>query len=63
MKTTFPKVSDGENEHIHLLANLNQASSSDFESDIADIRELVYVRNCVVHAAGFVERYKFEKET
>lgn len=62
LKVTFPKAPEGENEHVHLLANLDCTSSSGFDAEIEDIRKLVRVRNCIVHAAGLVERHKFEKE-
>lgn len=58
----IPDTPPGENENVHLLSFLNRLSSSDFDNYIDDLRRLVYVRNCVVHTAGFVERYKFEKE-
>jgi hypothetical protein len=59
---SIPKVPDGENEHIHLLVYLNQESSSGCDGDISDLKNLVYVRNCIVHAAGLVERHKFGRE-
>jgi len=62
LNTRFRDAPDGENEHVHLLACMNGASSSDFGDDIADLRNLVRARNCVVHAAGFLQRYKFEAQ-
>jgi hypothetical protein len=62
LSVALPEVSKGENENVRLILALNEKSSSGFEDDIADLRKLVYVRNCIVHAAGFVERYDFENE-
>jgi len=52
----------GENEHVYLFSCLNRLSSSGFDNYIDDLRRLVFARNCIVHAAGFIERYKFEKD-
>ncbi len=62
LNVAISKAPKGENEHVHLIAELNRKSSSGFENDIADIRNLVFVRNCLVHAAGFIARYEFESE-
>lgn len=57
-----PEAQNGENQHVHLLSFLNSQSSSGFGDHLTDLKRLVHVRNCIVHAAGFVEGYKHEKE-
>lgn len=58
----LPPRPNGENKSVHLLEFLNDVSSSRFEGQICDLRRLMHVRNCVVHAGGFLERYKWEDE-
>ena len=62
LKHESPSVPAGHNKHVHLFSYLNIESSSQFEKQIDDLKKLVHVRNCVVHASGFVEGYEFEKE-
>ncbi|TAJ91799.1 MAG: hypothetical protein EPO31_13915 [Gammaproteobacteria bacterium] len=54
------RAPDGENKNVYLLSLLNQKSSSGFEREIEDLKSLTYIRNCIVHAAGFIERYKYK---
>ncbi len=57
-----PDAPCGENKHVHLFSSLNGLSSSAFDTHIDDLRRLVHVRNCVVHAAGFIDDYEFKNE-
>ncbi len=62
MKRRLPETvslpKEVENENINVLQYLNSRISAGFDERIADVRNLVYVRNCVVHAAGFVNEYR-----
>jgi hypothetical protein len=53
-----PKTPRSENRHVHFLAHLNELASSGFEIQIEELRNLVRVRDCVVHSAGFLEGEK-----
>src|SRR5690606_10523111 len=57
----YSKVPDGENKYVYLLLRLNAGSKSKYQNDIDNIRKLVYVRNCIVHAAGLLDRYQFKE--
>lgn len=58
----IPPLPSGENEHVHFFASLNAQSASGFDQQIDHLRRLVYVRNCIVHASGFLEGYKYENQ-
>ena len=53
-----PRTPDGENKYVNLLTKLNEVTDAGCEENIENIRKLVYVRNCLAHAAGLVDKYK-----
>lgn len=57
-----PKVPEGENKFVSFFSHLNSACGLGHEAHIANMRRLVHVRNCIVHSAGFLKGYKFERE-
>lgn len=46
------------NPTVHMLAVLNEKAGLSYAAEIEDLEGLVHVRNCVVHAAGFVDSYE-----
>lgn len=57
-----PKTPNKQNRHVHFLANLNELSSSGFDTHIEELKKLVQVRDCVVHSAGFLEGEKHDRD-
>jgi hypothetical protein len=57
---SLPPTPREENKHVHLLSILNQKAAAGFDERIVELRNLFRVRNCVVHAAGFVDAYEHE---
>lgn len=51
-----------ENENLNILRYLNDQIVAGYEQRIADLQNLVFVRNCVVHAAGLIREYKYGAE-
>ena len=50
-----PKTPDGENKQVHVFSLLNDRSAAGYHTHISDLRRLIHVRNCIVHAGGFVD--------
>ena len=48
-----------ENGHVHFFTELCQRCSFDTDDKIADLKNLVILRNCIVHTAGFVKEFKY----
>jgi len=58
----FPKTPDGKSEAVHILSVFNSKAILSLEQEITAIEALIYVRNCIVHAAGLLASYKHEGE-
>lgn len=58
----FPKTPDKKNEAVHILSVFNAKASLGLEQKIVALETLVFIRNCIVHAAGLLASYKHEKE-
>ena len=58
----FPKTPDKTNEAIHILSVLSEKAALSLEQEILSLETLIYVRNCIVHAAGLLASYKHEVE-
>lgn len=59
---TFPKTPDKKNEAIHVLSVFNEKADLALEREILSLEALIYIRNCIVHAAGLLASYKHETE-
>lgn len=49
------------NPTVHMLSVLNEKAGLSYAAEINDLEGLVHVRNCVVHAAGFVDSYEHKR--
>lgn len=58
----YTKAPDGENEHAYLLSTLNNETNAGHQKEIENFKKLIYVRNCVVHAAGLMDKYAFKNQ-
>lgn len=58
-KGTKPK---NINESIHHLVKLLELAKIDQTPIICDLKNLIVVRNCVVHSAGIVSDYQYKKD-
>lgn len=58
----FPQKPDKKNEAIHVLSVLNEKVALGLEREILSLEALIYIRNCIVHAAGLLASYKHEEE-
>lgn len=54
-----PKFKGNENNAIQQLRYLSNLAKIDACSQIDDIEALVHIRNCISHAAGVVDAYKY----
>ncbi|MBB3011302.1 MULTISPECIES: hypothetical protein [Cupriavidus] len=51
-----------ENEAVHVLNYLNSKIAHRLTREIQTLRQIVTVRNCVVHAAGVISSYRYQAE-
>lgn len=58
----FPKTPDKKNEAVHILSVFNEKATLSLEQNIVSLEALVFIRNCIVHAAGLLVSYKHETE-
>jgi hypothetical protein len=58
----FPRTPKGMNEAAHALSIFNRRSTLKLDDKILLLEKLVYVRNCIVHAAGLLSSYQHEDE-
>jgi hypothetical protein len=58
----LPKTPRKENRHVHFLAHVNEVSSSSFTARIEELRNLVRIRDCIVHSAGFLEGHNYDRD-
>jgi hypothetical protein len=56
----LPPKSKTKNEAVHTLKHLNTTVGHRLSAEIATLEGVIYLRNCIVHAAGFVQGYKYE---
>jgi len=59
---SLPKRPNGKNDAVHVLENLNERVGQRFMHEIEIFRQIVSVRNCVVHSSGLVKGDKHEVE-
>lgn len=58
----FPKTPNGKNEAVHILSVFNSRASLSLDNEISSLEALIYIRNCIVHAAGLLTSCKHEPE-
>ncbi|MCG3185943.1 MAG: hypothetical protein IOMNBAOH_00485 [Rhodocyclaceae bacterium] len=58
----FPQKPDKKNEATHVLSVFNEKAALALEQEILSLEALIYIRNCIVHAAGLLASYKHETE-
>lgn len=58
----FSKKPKNKNEVVHILTVFNDEANLGLEDKIKFIENLIYARNCVVHAAGLLDSYEYGKE-
>lgn len=59
---SHPKTPRGKNEAVHTLQHLDGLAGNRWAVEAAALEHAVFVRNCIVHAAGLVRGWKYEKE-
>lgn len=62
LSISLPKRPNGKNEAVHVFEHLNECVGQRFTSEIEEFKEVVTIRNCVVHSAGLVKGDKHEGE-
>jgi hypothetical protein len=50
----------GKNTAVHILEHINTKLSQPRSAEAATLEHVVFVRNCIAHAAGLVRAYKHE---
>ncbi|MFC3283056.1 hypothetical protein [Litchfieldella rifensis] len=58
----FPKKRDSTNETIHVLSVFNEKATLGLEAKIEHLEAVIQVRNCLVHAAGLLESFRYEQQ-
>jgi hypothetical protein len=61
LKFSLPKKPKAKNDTIHLLTILNEKAQLSYATEIGDLEHLIYVRNCIVHAAGLIDSYEHKE--
>jgi hypothetical protein len=57
-----PNNKKKKNEAVHILTVFNDKAKLGLESKVKFLEYLIYVRNCVVHAAGLLDSYEYGVE-
>lgn len=50
----------GENEAVHMLNHLDGKIAHRLAGEVLALRQIVVIRNCIVHAAGVIGSYRYE---
>ncbi len=58
----FPTRPEKKSEAVHILCVLNEKATLNLQPAIELLEVLVHIRNCIVHAAGLLDSYRFESE-
>ena len=58
----FPEKPNSRNEAVHILEVFNEKTALRLEPKVELLEVLIQVRNCVVHAAGLLDSYRFEQQ-
>ncbi len=58
----LPKKPNGINEAVHILSVFNKRADLDLMDKVQLLARLVRVRNCIIHAAGLLEGFKYEEQ-
>ena len=59
---TLPSKPDKKNRAVHILEIFSSKANLDLSHEISQLESLIHVRNCVVHAAGLIEHYKYKDD-
>jgi len=62
LSTPMPKRPNGKNEVVHVFEHLNGKVGGRLTGEVDTFRQVVIIRNCVVHSAGLVKNDKYETE-
>lgn len=52
----------GQNEAVHTLEHLNTKIATPRAEQVKELKRLIAIRNCIVHAAGLVEGWQYEPD-
>lgn len=58
----LPTKPSGKNEAVHTLEHLNTKVAGSFTAQATTLKQVITIRNCIVHVAGVVEGYKYESD-
>lgn len=60
LSASAPGTPNGKNAAVHILEHINTKLSQPRSAEAATLEHVVFVRNCIAHAAGLVHVYKHE---
>lgn len=58
----FPKNTKSRNEAVHILSTFNDKMALGLEAKIQFVENVVQARNCIIHAAGLLNSYRYESQ-
>lgn len=58
----FPEKPGSRNESVHVLSTFNDKMTLGLEAKIQFFESLVQARNCIIHAAGLLNSYRYESQ-
>jgi len=58
----IPPKPRGASESVHIFRYLKEKSASGLDAQLKDLQNLIFVRNCITHAAGLAENYAYGNE-
>lgn len=58
----FPNKPDSRNEAVHILSTFNDKMTLGLEAKVQFVDYLVQARNCIIHAAGLLNSYRYESQ-
>lgn len=62
LDSPLPKRPEKTNEAVHILNHLNQRVKNRLAYQIETLRNIIFVRNCIIHSAGLLKGDKYESE-
>ncbi|ALE55202.1 MULTISPECIES: hypothetical protein [Paraburkholderia] len=61
LSSPLPVKPKGESEVVHTLNHLDGKVRYRLTGEVQTLREIVIIRNCIVHAAGVIRSYRYEE--
>jgi hypothetical protein len=58
----FPPRPEKKNRALHILETLAISAELGLSTELTQIEALIYVRNCIVHGAGFLDHHKHKDD-